>query len=71
MSKQSEAKERQGYTSRPIPRVCMNCVNFDFDIQDSYGGYPYVIDVNQRCTLGNFSVKKMASCNEFKLKVSE
>lgn len=68
MSKQSEAKEKQGYVPKMEPQACMNCANFKFDNgfhnQDLYGErYPKVF--NFRCGIGGFAVKKMGTCNEW------
>ena len=76
MSRQSESKERQGYVSKAVPKTCMNCVNFAVDIvAREYRVFAATRTLyeekNMRCTIGGFKVMKMASCNEFKLKVSE
>lgn len=68
MSKQSEAKEKQGYVPKMKPNACMNCRFFKFDKgfhnQDLYGErFPKVM--NLRCGLGGFAVKKMGTCKEF------
>jgi hypothetical protein len=65
MSKQSEVKKRQGYTDRAIPQVCMNCASFSFEI-GCHGGNPeYPREMNFRCRIGGFAVKKMGTCDEF------
>lgn len=69
MSKQSEAKRKQGYVPKAIPQTCMNCFHFkkDTEVRDGYCG-EYKEDKNLRCGLGGFAVKKMGTCNEFLLK---
>lgn len=66
MSKQSEAKEMLGYSTKS--RCCMNCVNYSAEQQEREGvfGRKYVVEKNRRCTLGKFAVQKMASCNQWK-----
>jgi len=69
MSKQSEAKERQGYTPKAIPirQTCANCVNYKSDITEKAGifGGVYRKESNRRCTLGGFAVKKSGTCLEW------
>ncbi len=69
MSKQSEAKERQGYIQKPVPRTCANCKHYSSDMS-SYLGWDkqeYFREENIRCSIGGFAIKKMATCNEFEL----
>lgn len=33
MSKQSDAKDRQGYNPKPEPKTCTNCRHFEFDTE--------------------------------------
>lgn len=67
MSAQSIAKEKQGYV--PRPRMCSNCRHFASEIIPSNrtvnGWYVKPRETNLRCTLGNFAVKKMGTCNEW------
>lgn len=63
MSKQSEAKKKQNYNPKPVPRVCMNCEHYISDMIP-YGNY--IEEKNKRCGLGEFAVKKMATCDWFK-----
>lgn len=69
MSKQSEAKEAQGYVAKPVPKTCANCQHFKSDNVLSYVGHfdgkEYFKESNLRCGLGGFAVKKMATCSEF------
>lgn len=69
MSKQSEAKERQGYNPEASQRVCGQCIYFKSDKveQCGYDGKPngYMLEKNLRCGLGGFTVKKLALCNDW------
>lgn len=72
MSKQSEAKEKQGYVAKAIPMVCMNCKHFKFDHVQTIKPSDRLPDgwwedKNLRCGKGGFAVKKMGTCNEFDL----
>jgi hypothetical protein len=63
MSRQSEAKAKQGYV--PKPQTCSNCLHFHSEIVDrKYLGE----EKNLRCGIGGFAVKKMATCNEWAAK---
>lgn len=69
MSKQSEAKERQGYVPKAVPRTCTNCSRLIFDsVLMKTPWSSYTKDTNLRCTLGGFAVKKMGTCNLFQMK---
>ena len=67
MSKQSEAKERMGYQPKPVLHVCVNCNNFSSILKrkDTPWGQTYLEEKDIRCVIGEFVVKKMASCNEW------
>lgn len=66
MSKQSEAKERQEYTPKFIPSVCSNCAHFRSEFeQHTYGSATWTKEVNLRCGIGGFAVKKGGSCAEW------
>ena len=69
MSKQSEAKEKQGYNQKAARRVCSTCGHFKSDMKNQlgYNGEPsgYMVEKNLKCGLGGFAVKKMALCNEW------
>lgn len=69
MSKQSEAKERQGYTTDP--KNCGSCKHFQCDLEEQKGYYykPFYIERNKRCGLGGFAVKKTASCRLWEKKL--
>ena len=62
MSKQSVAKETQGYVAEFIPPTCQHCVHFKLDIVFIPACKPYNKEKNLRCTLGGFAVKKRGSC---------
>lgn len=67
MSKQSEAKERQGYQAKPVPATCVNCAYYasEFKQVKTRWGMPYTKETNLRCGLGGFAIKKTATCNSF------
>lgn len=77
MSKQSEAREQQGYVAKAIPLVCGNCAHYKFDNElpswmqeeniKSPGKWPdtYKQEQNKRCGLGGFAVKKMGTCDQW------
>lgn len=60
MSKQSEAKEAQGYTKTPVN--CASCKNFTSKLEKASWGNHYN-EKGLRCTIGEFKVNKTASCN--------
>jgi hypothetical protein len=67
MSKQSEAKEKQGYVPKAIPQTCGNCGHF-LSTKAKCAGYfggEYIDEKNLRCGVGGFAVKKMGTCNEW------
>ena len=82
MSKQSEAKDRQGYEQKAIPQTCVNCAHFIqrfYHYDDNYqrvegkppGTYKYdktTYSDNLRCGIGGFAARKMGTCNEFAMK---
>jgi hypothetical protein len=56
MSKQSEAKERQGYEKKASPNFCSNCKNYS-----SLGsGWN---ETAMRCEIGEFKVMRQGICN--------
>ena len=63
MSKQSEAKQAQGYT-RTL-KTCANCKHFTCEVTNHKNplGQSYTIDRNLRCSIGGFKVNKTATCN--------
>jgi hypothetical protein len=70
MSKQSEAKESQGYT-RTL-KMCSNCAWYESDLTpvENWAGQVYHDEKNIRCGLGGFKVHKTATCSRHKEKVS-
>lgn len=61
MSKQSSAKEQQGYT-RTIA-YCGNCKHFKSDIEKEIGRFgESTTEKNLRCGIGGFKVHKTATC---------
>jgi hypothetical protein len=74
MSKQSEAKEKQGYVEKFIPTVCSNCAHcqpvmgerLGYIDPNSWtkGTHMAQTQVSQKCGIGGFAVKKMGSCAE-------
>ena len=70
MSKQSKAKDNQGYIEGPIPKTCATCVSLAMDRLPVVGwdGKPngYMKETNVRCAIGGFAVRKTATCNEWK-----
>lgn len=71
MSRQSEAKEAQGYDPKPVAYICKNCHYFGCDVLD-YRGFNGEVRFQQlknlRCNLGGFAVKKTARCEKFAIK---
>jgi hypothetical protein len=69
MSKQGEAKIRQGYDQKPIPRTCGNCANFRSEFTEPVPECNkvgvYREEKNMRCCLGGFAVKKKGTCREY------
>jgi hypothetical protein len=63
MSKQAEAKKKQGYTIDK--RICANCSNFKSDRVPMQEYPQYTVERNKRCGIGGFAVIKTAACNEF------
>lgn len=64
MSKQSEAKIKQGYIGKPTPRTCMHCKHFRSEkikMETPWG--EYTKETLMRCGVGGFAVKKMGTCN--------
>lgn len=70
MSKQQEAKERQGYETKPILPVCKTCQHRTSRIEHGkdYYGRAWEQEKDIRCGLGGFAIKEMASCAGWELK---
>lgn len=70
MSKKSEAKQAQGYVDKAVPNVCMNCREYRSDEVRQKGAFgEWTREVNIRCAIGRFAVKKMATCRLYSAKV--
>jgi hypothetical protein len=73
MSKQSDAKKKQNYVPKAVPRTCSTCKNFLFDHVQVISPHRYMPpngywdDKNLRCGLGGFAVKKMGTCDCYEL----
>jgi hypothetical protein len=71
MSKQSEAKAKQAYVEKPLPRTCSTCAHLTVDLElpawmkkaGCYDHDPrYLVETNRRCSIGGFAVKRTATC---------
>ena len=66
-----DIKDAQGYDPKPGSRTCGKCAHFTSNVRREpsrvYDGY-YTIETNQRCGIGGFAVKKLATCNKFEPK---
>jgi len=60
MSKQSKAKEEQGYVDKAVPNVCGNCSHYRKEFVPLPGVRPDII--KYQCGIGGFAVKKMGWC---------
>jgi hypothetical protein len=62
MSKQGEAREKQGYQKKPTFDRCRVCKNINsIETHDQYG-YPHE---KLRCGIGFFAVTANAVCDKF------
>ena len=68
MSKQSEAKEKQGF-KRDCTK-CSNCKSFTSDIETTKTpwGTEFNTEKNLRCSIGNFKVGKSNWCKSHEFK---
>lgn len=68
MIKQSEQKEKQGF--RKGCPCCENCAYFISETirEKSFMGHFYNKEINLRCTLGGFDIKKRSWCREHQFK---
>lgn len=67
MSKQSEAKEKQGFLKKSP--MCSNCKNFTFDseqIKNQWSSQMWTKESNLRCSIGGFKVGKSNWCTNHK-----
>lgn len=63
MSKQSEAKETQGYNPKPILPMCSNCKYYESDMVVVNGFYgDFKEEKNIHCGIGGFAIKKQGNC---------
>ena len=64
MSRQSEAKESQGYSKKPAN--CGNCVNFKSEMTSFPPSYYWpegqTLEKNLRCGIGGFAVARNGNC---------
>ena len=65
MSKQSEAKQAQGYEENPDIHICAKCKYYKTPYHTN--GYGW-LEEKQICSLGRFAVKKMATCKLYEKK---
>ena len=73
MSKQSEAKEFQMYVEKVIQMTCSNCdhcepvmgerLEYIDPRRSSLGTHMAMVQTGQKCGIGEFAVKKLATCN--------
>lgn len=71
MSKQSDAKALQNYTEKPFVKMCGNCKHFTFESvvsHTTWSGNVYMKEMNLRCSIGGFKVKKTAVCQDWEAK---
>lgn len=61
LSKVAKAKAAQNYTPKADPKFCMTCNHFLSDKVDN--GYGFMKEVNIRCAIGGFKVKKKGTCD--------
>ncbi len=65
MSKQSIAKENQGYVAKPTWPVCGNCASYASEFvtePPAFGFGEWAREINVRCTIGGFKVGKSGTC---------
>ncbi len=72
MSKQSEAKDKQHYVEKPVPKVCGNCRHYTSEIVTrknfNFGCTNILTEEKaKRCSVGGFAVKKTATCEDFSM----
>jgi hypothetical protein len=66
MSKQSEAKISQGYDPKPRAPTCSNCVHYTSHRYPELNS-TFIVEMNLRCAVGNFAIKKTATCKLFSM----
>jgi hypothetical protein len=75
MSKQGEAKERQGYNAKVVPATCGNCRNCEAVMgerlmyrdpnRSEAGTHMTMTQTGQMCAVGNFSVNRLGWCRVY------
>ena len=67
MSKQSEAKEAQGFVKKPIYNTCGNCANFSSElaVKPNFWGSTYTQETQKFCSLGGFATGRAATCSKW------
>lgn len=62
MSKQQEARDKQGY--RATPNACPNCKHYRSRLDLVESDYEMIaVEKDRRCALGGFAVKRHSVCN--------
>ena len=69
MSKQQNAKDAQGYIEKPILRICANCIRMQTVRTFPDLKYPGYWKDTDTCLIGDFRVKRQATCNHFQEKI--
>jgi hypothetical protein len=68
MRKIGEAKVKQGYVEKPVHAKCSNCKYFQSEEKVEEGYYmAWTKEVNLRCGLGGFAIKKQGVCNQHEM----
>jgi hypothetical protein len=68
MSKESTAKNVQGYQAKPVWQECRYCLHFKSDqvkVKAAGGTGFYIEEKNLRCGKGKFKVAKLGTCKQF------
>ena len=64
MSRQSEAKESQGYSAKAPS--CKSCINYMSEVEMKPASFswtqPYSVEKNRRCGVGGFAVSPAGHC---------
>lgn len=67
MSKQEEAKKKQGFITKSP--MCSNCINFKSkkeQVKRPWSSQLFTVESELRCGIGMFKVGKSNWCNEYK-----
>jgi len=65
MSKQSDAKAKQGYNPKPLARCCRTCGNLVRKMHPIYKSY----EMSRPCGIGGFAVKAQGVCDLWEIKI--